>query len=117
MLRKQLMRSTRQLLVSVTLIYIFCTVLSQAQWQQTSGPYGGVVQCYTVSGSNIFAGCYYGGVFMSTDTGASWTPKNNGLTTTIVTALASSGPNLFCGTPGDGAFISTDNGASWTAIN
>ncbi len=34
-----------------------------AQWIQTNGPYGGDVNCFAVSGTNLFAGTYGGGVF------------------------------------------------------
>jgi ligand-binding sensor domain-containing protein len=69
-----------------------------------------------VSGSNLFAGTD-GGVFLSTNNGASWTAVNTGLTNTGVLSLAVNGSNLFAGTFGGGVFRSTNNGASWTAVN
>jgi photosystem II stability/assembly factor-like uncharacterized protein len=86
-----------------------------AQWVQTNGPYGGLVNCFAVSGTNLFAGTR-GGVFLSTNNGTSWTAVNTGLTNTDVTSLAVSGTNLFAGTFG-GVFLSTNNGTSWTAVN
>src|SRR2546422_307177 len=53
----------------------------------------------------------YGGVFRSTDDGASWTAANNVLAGTAVVALAVSATSLFAGTSG-GVFRSTDDGAS-----
>ena len=55
-----------------------------------------------------------GGVFRSTDHGASWVNVSMGLTDTRVVSLSVS-PNghLFAGTWGGGAFRSTDSGASW----
>ena len=92
--------------------------LVQAQWVQTNGPYGGVIPCFAVSGTNLFAGTYGGGVFLSTNNGTSWTEVNNGLTGgTAVMALAVSGTNLFAGTLGGGVFLSTNNGTSWTVVN
>ncbi len=88
---------------------------AHAQWVQTNGPYGGYINCFTVSGTNLFAGTS-GGVFLSTNNGTSWTAVNNGLTNTDVRALAVSGTNLFAGTSG-GVFLSTNNGTSWTAVN
>ncbi len=97
---------------------------ARAQWVQTNGPYGGIVNCLAVSGTNLFAGTGRGGVFLSTNNGTSWTAVNNGLTNTNVYALAVSpasggtgGTNLFAGTWGDGVFLSTNNGISWTAVN
>ena len=74
------------------------------------------VNAIAVSGSNLFAGTYAGGVFLSTDNGTSWTAINSGLTNTNVRAFAVSGLNLFAGTSG-GVFLSTNNGTSWTEVN
>ncbi len=51
---------------------------SQAQWVQTNGPCSGSVTSFAVSGTNLFAGIW-GGVFLSTNNGTSWTAVNNGL--------------------------------------
>ena len=67
------------------------------------------------SGTNLFAGTMYGGVFLSTNNGTSWTAVNTGLTNTNVNALAVAGTNLFAGTYGGGVFLSTNNGTSWTS--
>jgi len=87
----------------------------QAQWIQTNGPYGGTIYCFAVNGSNLFAGTF-GGVFLSTNNGTSWTAVNTGLTNTSVLSLAVNGSNLFAGTLG-GVFVSTNNGTSWTAAS
>jgi hypothetical protein len=75
----------------------------QAQWIQTSGPYGGSIECFAVNGSNLFAGTD-GGVFLSTNNGTSWAAVNTGLKNATVSALAVSGPNLFAGTGGRGVW-------------
>ena len=72
----------------------------QAQWIQTHGPTGGNVRCFAVNGSNFFAGTEGGGVFRSSNNGASWTAVNTGLASTNVYALAVTGSNLFAGTNG-----------------
>ena len=87
-----------------------------AQWIQTNGPYGGYVLTFAVSGTNLFAGTN-GCVFISTNSGTSWTVASSGLTNTDVRALAVSGTNLFAGTWGGGVFLSTNSGTSWTAAN
>jgi len=89
---------------------------ARAQWVQTAGPGGGTVSCLAVSGTNLFAGTWSGGVFHSTNNGTSWTAVNPGLTNTSVYSLAVLGTILFAGTDG-GVFLSTDNGTSWTAVN
>jgi hypothetical protein len=76
----------------------------QAQWIQTNRPYGGFITSVAVSGSNLFAGTWGGGVFLSTNPAtrdASWTAVNTGLTNTIVWSFAVHDFNLFAGT-GDG---------------
>jgi ligand-binding sensor domain-containing protein len=73
-----------------------------------------------VSGTNLFAGIYGGGVFRSTSNGTNWTAVNNGLTNTSIRALAvspDSSENLFAGTYGGGVFLSTNNGTNWTVVN
>jgi hypothetical protein len=70
-----------------------------------------------VNGTNIFAGAYYGGVFLSGDNGENWMERNSGLTSTKVTSLAFKGSCLFAGTGGQGIFRTTNNGSSWTAVN
>lgn len=106
----------------IFLLIIISFSISNAQWVQTSGPYGGTVNIFAVSGSNLFigtggAGTNSGGVFRSTNNGTSWTEVSNGLNNKVIKALAVSGNNLFAGTEIDGVFFSTNNGASWTAVN
>ncbi|HTO34828.1 MAG TPA: hypothetical protein VLZ72_01200, partial [Flavobacterium sp.] len=79
-------------------VLIATAVAANAQWQQTSGPEGGSVLSLAISGTNIFAGTYGGGVFLSSNNGSSWTEVNNGLPSTRVLSLAISGTNIFAGT-------------------
>ncbi len=83
---------------------------------QTSGPTGGLIHTFGVSGTNIFAGSNKAGVFLSTNSGGSWTTVNNGLTSMDVLSFATSGSNRYAGTMG-GVFLSTNDGQNWTAIN
>jgi hypothetical protein len=98
---------------------------ASAQWVQTNGPYGGDVRCFAVIPAEgggtpmLFVGTYCGGVFRSTNNGASWTAANIGLTHPAISALAvcpvpggTGAPMLFAGTCG-GIFRSTDAGATW----
>jgi hypothetical protein len=56
------------------------------------------------------------GVFLSTDSGASWIAANTGLTNKVVYSLVVIDANIFAGTR-KGVFLSTNNGTNWTAVN
>jgi hypothetical protein len=80
------------------------------------------VYSLAVSGTNIFAGTWNCGIFLSTNNGISWTAVNNGLMGISINALAVSpngtaDTNIFAGTGTGGIFLSTNNGTSWTAVN
>jgi hypothetical protein len=84
------------------------------------GPEGGWIYALAVdpnTPTTLYAGTYGGGVFKSTDGGATWSAVNTGLSNKSVWALAidPTAPNtLYAGTYG-GVFKSTDGGASWSA--
>ena len=58
-----------------------------AQWVQTYGPQGGIINCFAVSGTQLFAGTAGSGVFLSTNNGTTWTAVNAGLTDLRIYAL------------------------------
>jgi uncharacterized protein (TIGR03437 family) len=91
-------------------------IVVEATWAQTSGPEGGNILVFAVKGKAILAGTQGGGVFRTTDNGSNWTQVNNGLSTSVVYALATSGTTLFAGTF-NGVYRTTDNGANWAPIN
>jgi len=74
------------------------------------------VRALALCGTNLFAGTSNNGVFLSTNSGTSWTAASSGLTNTSVTSLAVSGTNFFAGTYG-GVFVSTNSGTSWTVAS
>ncbi len=98
---------------------VFRTAFNDTSWTDvsTSLPSTSGVYSLAVSGTNIFAGTYDGGVYRSTDNGTTWNAINNGLKNTMVKALAVSGTNLFAGTDDGGVFLSTDNGTNWAPVN
>jgi photosystem II stability/assembly factor-like uncharacterized protein len=107
------------LLVNVFTLSITGT---KAQWV-SNGPYGGDIKCLAKSGSNIFAGARPfngndGGIFLLTNSGASWTPVNTDLPANAwVRALAANGSDIFAGIDSGGVYLSTNNGGNWTAVN
>ncbi len=88
-----------------------------AQWVRTNPAYGGNILSLVISGTYLFAGTGGSGVFLSTNSGASWTQVDTGLTNSTVNALAASGPDIFAGTDGGGVFLSTNNGTDWAQVD
>jgi hypothetical protein len=71
------------------------------------------VYSFAFSGTNILAGLYDGGgVYLSTNMGASW---NKVLANPGVTSLAANENNVFAGTV-NGIYISSDNGLNWNLV-
>jgi len=73
------------------------------------------VRALAISGTNIFAGTYGGGIFLSTNNGTNWVAVNNGITNLTVLSLAISGTNIFAGS--GGVYYSSNNGANWILKN
>jgi ligand-binding sensor domain-containing protein len=106
----------------VLILVLLSTPFIFPQWVQTNGLYGGNINCFAISGTNLFAGTGGldgGGIFLSTNNGTNWI--NAGLANISISSLAVSttgtgGTNLFAGADG-GVYLSTNNGTSWTAVN
>jgi len=89
-----------------------------------SGPEGGKVRALVadpMDPSTLYAGTDLGGVFKSSDGGASWSAVSSGWAPgATVFALAvdpmTSG-TVYAGTDRDGIFKSIDGGQTWTAID
>ena len=78
---------------------------------------GNAVFAFAFLNDTVFAATRGGGVLMSTDTGASWTGVNSGITTWSVLAIVAKGNLLFAGTENEGIFKSSNSGASWTPVD
>jgi hypothetical protein len=79
--------ATRCWLLIVCLLWLFEADTVQSQWVQTNGPNEDMVYSLAASDSNLFAGIWCSGVLLSTDSVASWTAVNTGLTNTRVSSL------------------------------
>lgn len=107
----------------IFLLFIFAlfTNISYPQWVQTNGPGAGMINCFMLSGPNIFAGCGVNkGIYLSTNNGTNWTTVNAGLNLASISnvyALTKIGSNIFAGVSASGVYLSTNNGSSWTAAN
>ncbi len=99
----------KSLFYKVTLIFICITSLSSvnAQWRAI-GPGGGYIYSFASTPTNLYAGGM--GVFLSTNSGFSWTSISKEFSSFSVYALAVSGSNLFAGLGGGGIYLTTNNG-------
>jgi len=114
----------------LTLLFLFTQVSSiRAQWVQTNGPNEPYITHLlaipnAIGGTNLFASTRggslspdsVGGVFLSTNNGASWTSVNTGITRRYILSLAASETTLFLGTLGarHGLYRSSNKGTTWT---
>ena len=101
------------------LVTVVFTILNsaRAQWVQTSGPFSENVTALAVIGEKTFAGTSYNGIYVSTNSGLSWTHLDNGLAGVEATCFATIGSASFVGTNGAGVFRSTDGGLSGIAVD
>ena len=113
---------TRRPYINLVLASLPNASAEASQWT-SNGPFGGRLQALAIDPTTpgtLYAGTF-GGLFKSTDSGATWSAINNGLTSTSVPALAIdpiTPSTLYAGTDGDeGVFKSSDSGATWSAIN
>jgi hypothetical protein len=95
-------------------LFIHCSfTISNAQWVSANGPYGATILCLANSGTNVFAGTYQAGLFLTTNNGTNWSAI--GFANQSVYSLASNGTYLFAGTSA-GISRSSNNGANWTTV-
>ena len=91
-----------------------------AQWIQTTGPYGWEFNHFAEKNATVLAGSPSQGIYRSDNSGLHWTDANNGLWATTVTALAVNQQYFLAGVyDGSGAllFLSEDDGVNWSQIN
>lgn len=78
----------------------------------------GDVECMASSGTKMYAGTAGNGsgVYLSADSGTTWTSINNGQPDSFVTNIAVSGNNIIAGAY-TGIYVSSNNGATWTQVS
>ena len=74
----------KKLIFTVIIISLLFLSNLNALWVFTNGPYGAAVQSLISKGTYMFAGTGGGGVYVSTNNGAVWTPSNSGLGATNI---------------------------------
>ena len=105
------------ILIAFVLIFYFSSNNSFSQWIQTSAPFGtgnDVVEVLVSDGEKIFAGSRYGGFYISTDGGANWEQRNNGMSYIDVLDIVILGECIFA--TGDAIYKSTDDGLNWSQV-
>ncbi|HTK82711.1 MAG TPA: YCF48-related protein [Bacteroidota bacterium] len=113
-MRKRIMLRTHFFLVSISVVGILLLPSqSPSQWAQLNGPYGGAVLSLRYANSKMYAGTT-GGLWVSSDTGASWTQLSRGRTRQV--GVFSSG-TIIAGENPDHVFRSTDGGVSWAPVS
>jgi hypothetical protein len=65
----------------------------------------------------LYAGSSSEGVFMPTDSGATWVHKSNGIISPYIYSLYRSGSTLFAGTSSGYIYRSTNGGTQWTDVS
>lgn len=95
---------------------------SPYKWEKlgTTGLTNQSIWALAGSGNNFYAGGN-GGVYLSTDGGATWTVRNTGMTFSVIQALALDGGKMYAGTQqGTGAtnevWVSEDNALTWKKL-
>jgi photosystem II stability/assembly factor-like uncharacterized protein len=92
-------------------------------WQPAGRPGSGYPWAIAVdprNGQTVYAGLGGGGVYRSTDSGASWSPVNAGLANRDLRTLIIDPANsqrLYAGTNGGGVYGTTNGGGSWSPMN
>ena len=85
-------------------------------WALTATP-----DATSAGGVCLFAGTlgmtYPGGVFRSTDYGATWIPVHYGMPNRIVFALTADRTRIYAGTGGGGVYASANSGMTWATAN
>ncbi len=86
---------------------------STAQWMRANGPYGnGYVFHFLPFGNQLFAGGAHS-IFVSSDNGITWSPRNTGLLPVNYQSLGIFDSILFAGSDEGQVFRSTDLGEHW----
>jgi hypothetical protein len=107
---------------------VFLSTNNGSSWKavNTGLPKYGVY-ALTVNDTNIFAGAAWysmsgsgggsgGGVYISTNSGETWSVAGTGFPNVPVNTIAVSSTNIFVGFAGGGLCRSTDNGTSWNLL-
>ena len=110
----------KRITLLIAIIFALNFKITEAQWVQTNGPYGGTVLCFRTmanssGGTNIYAGTLEG-LYDLSGSGSGWVLIGNSLKGSYVFGLAVSVSNLFAATS-RGVYLSTDEGVTWQLVD
>jgi len=104
------------------ILFLNCTFKTDncmSQWGQTSGPFGGNINCLYTNGSIIYAGTV-NGIYLSADNGINWSLYSSSLLNYNINDICIVGSNVFVniGSSSDTnkVLLSTNSGNSWSII-
>lgn len=102
--------------VIILLIFSINKSFSQCEFCSKTIKNPSDITALAIKDSLIFAGSAYGGIYLSTDNGNTWTAKNNGLTVREkqIFSILIMGSDIYIGTR-TGVAYSNDNGDNWTS--
>ncbi len=99
-------------LVALVIALTFSAIPNaNAQWAQTNGPFGSDVNAFASLDSTLFVATEEG-IFLSSDTGATWTDRSEGLPSVLTQYLVTMGTELFAASDSNISY-SLDHGATW----
>jgi photosystem II stability/assembly factor-like uncharacterized protein len=85
-----------------------------SQWQKCPNDLiGGEVFSLARCPAGLLAGTENGGIFLSSDNGNTWTPKNQGISTSLFYSIKVNGDNIYAASNNGGIYVSTNNGDNW----
>jgi hypothetical protein len=93
---------------------VFLSENSSGWIRANSGLPGGYGNAFGAVGSNLFAGTYDSGIYLSKNDGIDWV--SSGLGGYNVSAIETVGSNIFAG-GFNGIFLSTDSGENWMPVD
>lgn len=117
------MRSSYVILVTSRVIcFLSILVISfvretGAQWVQTNGPLGGIVEAIAFSGPQVLAGTKDGGTFLSLNNGSEWSRASQGLSIASISAATVIGGKFFVQGADGSLFHLPSTDGTWSEID
>jgi photosystem II stability/assembly factor-like uncharacterized protein len=97
---------------------LFITEMDSCSWTPLNGGFPTYITALEVKNNIIYAGAAGDGIYISTDTGATWRHTNNlnGIANGSIFSIASNNSTVYAGTL-DGCYSTTDTGHTWQEIS